>query len=110
MLIELLQNYLIEEGHRLLANVMSVLWVNSIEFLGVRFEHVKVAAERDQVALELGRDLLPLAPRAVTVACAVVAVPILVADDVVQALVEVGLEAEGAKLAFAFVVDHFLVR
>ena len=32
------------------------------------------------------------------------------ADDVVEALVEVGLEAEGAKLAFAFVVDHFLVR
>ena len=89
---------------------MRVLRVNSGEFLGHLFENVEISAERDQVALELGRDLLPLAPRAVTVAGAVMTVPVLVADDVVQALIEVCLQTERAKLAFTFVVNHFLVR
>jgi hypothetical protein len=38
------------------------------------------------------------------------AVPVLVADDVVEALIEVGLEAESAELALAFVFHRSLVR
>ena len=75
----------------------------------MRFEHVEIAAERDQVALELGRDLLALAPRAVTVARTVMTVPVFVADNIVETFLEVRLQAEGAKLAFAFVIHYFLV-
>jgi hypothetical protein len=36
--------------------------------------------------------------------------PVLIADDVMQTIIEVGLEAKGTKLSFAFVVNTFLLR
>ena len=70
-------------------------------------QSIQVAPERHQVALELRRDILPDAARANAVAHAVVAVPILVLENIVDIVFIVGSKTVGAELPFALVVDVF---
>lgn len=76
--------------------------------VAIILEHVQVSTQRDQITLELRCDLLPLAPRAEAVPSTVMAMPVLVADNVVQALVEVRLQAKCTVLTLALVLDHRL--
>lgn len=80
-------------------------WILAASFL-ILFEYIEVTAERDEVTFELSCDLLPLASCAVAIAGAVVTMPILIAYDIIEALIKVRLEAEGAEFAFAFVINY----
>ena len=73
-------------------------------------EHIQVASKRYEITFELRRNLLSLAPGTQAVAGTVVAVPVLVADDVVQALVEVCLEAKCAEFPLALVLYALFLR
>ena len=103
MLVELLENDLIKERHSISRTICRYSQTCLI------LENVKISAERYQVALHLSCDLLALASSTQTIAGTVVTVPVLVADNVMQTIIEVGLEAKGAKLSFAFVVNTFLL-
>lgn len=107
VLVELLQNYLVEEGQRLLWLCLDERAAGPATLL--RLENIEVASERDEVAFELCSDLLPLAPSAVAVTCAMMTVPAFVANNIIQTLIKVRLEAESAELALAFVFDGLLL-
>lgn len=67
-------------------------------------ESVQVAAKRHEVPLELRGDVLPDASGADAVASAVMAVPVLVFEDVVDVVLVIRSQTESAKLPLAFVV------
>lgn len=89
-----------------LQNLVEILEYQLIKHRGRLVpKNVQVAAQRDEIGLELRRDVLAAAASAGAVASAVVAVPVFVLVDVVDVFVVVGPDAKAAELAFALVVD-----
>lgn len=99
MLVELLKDELVEEREALWGVVTT-----QHSLVQAVLEHVEVATERDEVSLHLGCDLLALAAGAEAVPRTMVTVPVLVTDDIIETVIEVRLQAEGAELPFAFIL------
>lgn len=85
MLVKILQQKLVENRVRLIP------------------ENIQISTQRDEIRLQLSGDVLSLATRADTVACAVVAVPVLVSYDFIDVVFVIGSQTKGAKLAFALI-------
>jgi len=72
-------------------------------------EQVEVAAQRHKIGLQLSCNILPNAPRTDAVACAVVAMPILIFQNFIQVVLIICPQAKSAKFAVAFIVYVFLL-
>ena len=86
MLIKVLQYYLIENW----------LWII--------LKHIQIATKWYEISFQLRSQILPQAPSANTVSCAMMTVPIFVFQYLVDVVLVVCSETESAEFTFAFIV------
>jgi hypothetical protein len=69
---------------------------------------VDVSAQAHQIRFQLRSDVLPNTPGADAVAGAMVTVPVLVFQDLVQVVLVIGPKAKSAEFTIAFVINVLL--
>ena len=89
--------------------VVKVLYNDGIEDrVTLILKFIDVSAKAHQVGFQLRSDILANAPGANAVPRAMVTVPVLVLQDLVEVVLVIRPEAERAKFSIAFIVNVFL--
>jgi hypothetical protein len=74
------------------------------------FQNVKISSKRHKVGFELRCDILPDAPCTNAVSSAVMTMPVLILQDLIDVILIIGAQTESAELTIALIINIFVAN